>query len=181
MEQSGQTNTSPNAKPANPGQQAQFDLLLGRSRQIMGEAAEEWLGTLQADPVEGAVTLGTATLRQLAMMSEKAGQPVDPVVLINVGVQLVKDIAAVVNEAGLVPDEQIEGYLKDTMSRSMMEYLKMDAEDGLLSPEDKQRAAGMLEQAGPGMQAAAGGKPMQPMQGQDPGMLAQMQRRKGMQ
>jgi hypothetical protein len=174
---SGLTNDSPKAKPAEPKQQAQFDLLLGRCRQIMGEAADEWLATRAKEPVDGAVTLGTTTLRQMATMSEKAGQPVDPVVLIHVGIQLVKDVAAVANAAGLVSDEDLPGYLKDVMSQSMMEYLKADADDGLLSPEDKQRAQGVVDQAGPGMQQAMGPKagaepPMEP----DAGMLARMQK-----
>ena len=37
--------------------------------------------------------MGTQTLRYLAQQSEKAGQPVDPAVLLHVGVQFVKDIA----------------------------------------------------------------------------------------
>lgn len=48
----------------------------------------------------------------------------------------------------------------------MMAYLKMDAEDGLLSPEDKQRAQGMLGKAGKGMQMAAGEPGMEPMEGE---------------
>lgn len=156
---SGLTNTSPKAKPASKQQQAQFDLLLGRSRQLMEQNADEWLATLKAAPVDGAVTLGTTTLRQMAQMSEKAGQPVDPAVLLHAGVQLVKDVAAVANAAGLVSDEELPAFLKDVMSQSMMQYLKDDADEGLLSPQDKQRAAGVLDQAAP----------------QDQGMLAQMQ------
>lgn len=162
--QTGLTNTSPKAKPAEPKQQAQFDLLLGRSRQLMEKSAQEWMATLQQDPVQGAVTLGTETLRNLAQQSEQAGQPVDPVVLLNVGIQFCKDIAAIANAAGLVQDEELPNYLKDTMSQSMAEYLRMDAEDGLLSPEDKQRAEATLGQAG------AGQPPDEPQ-----GMLAKMQ------
>jgi hypothetical protein len=173
----GLTNTSPNAKRAEPKQQAQFDLLLGRARQMLAETGEELIATLQKEPVDGAVTLGTTTLRELVMMSEKSGQPVDPVVLIHTGVQLCKDIAAIANTAGLVSDEDLPQYLKDTMSQSMMAYLEMDREEGLLSPEEKQRAEDMLGQAGPGMQQAMGPKagaepPMEP----DAGMLAKMQR-----
>ncbi len=160
-QQTGLTNTSPKAQPADPKRQAQFDLILGRCRQIMGQAAQEWLATLEKAPVDGAVTLGTSTLRQVAMMSQKAGQPVDPVVLIHVGIQLVKDVAAVANAAGLVSDQDLPGYLKDVMSQSMMEYLKADAEDGLLTAQDKQRAAGVLQEAGmgPGMRQATGDEP----------------------
>lgn len=173
MEQ-GLTNTSPNAKPASQQQQAQFDLLLGRSRQIMGESAEEWLATLKKAPVDGAVTLGTSTLRQLVQMSEQAGQPVDPTVLINVGVQLVKDVAAIANEAGFVSDVNLEPYLQQVMQQSMAEYLRMDAEEGLLSPEDRQRAQGVVQQAQRPMQGGMQG--MQSMDEDEPGMLARMQK-----
>lgn len=142
----GFTNTSPNAKPATGAQQKQFDMILGRARQMMGETGEEWLSALKADPVQAAVTMGTQTVRELVMMSEKAGQKVDPAVLFHVGVQFVKDIAGVANAAGVVPDEQLPQYLKDVMSQSMMEYLQADAQDGLIKPQDKKAATGMLAQ-----------------------------------
>lgn len=162
MQAQGLTNTSPKAQPAAPKQQAQFDLLLGRCRQLMEKSAQEWLATLQKSPVDGAVTLGTETLRSLAQQSEQAGQPVDPVVLINVGVQFCKDIAAVANSAGLVPDDQLPQFLKDTMSQSIAAYLHADAQDGLLSPEDKQRAQQVLGGA-------------EPASAEPQGMLARMQ------
>lgn len=151
----GFTTNNPNAKPASAAQQKQFDLLLGRARQLMAENGEEWIGTLEADPVQGAVALGTNTVRELVDMSEQAGQQVDPAVLFNVGVQFVKDIAGVVNAAGLVPDEQLPQYLKDVMSQSMMEYLSADAKDGKI---DKKKADGLLAkmQQGGGAAAPAG-------------------------
>lgn len=159
----GLTNESPDATPASPEQQQQFDILLGRCRQVMGEAAQEWLATLQQDPVGGAVRLGTQTVRELVGMSEQAGQKVDPAVLLNVGIQLVKDIAAVVNEAGLVPDEHLPEYLQDVLQQSIGEYLRMDAESGVLSQEETARAQHLL--SGQGAPAA------DPQQG----MLARMQ------
>lgn len=149
----GTTNASPKAQPANPEQQAQFDLLLGRARQVMGEAADEWLATLEADPVDGAITLGTQTVRQMVQMSEQAGQPVDPVVLMHVGIQFCKDVAAVANEAGLVKDEDLPTYLQDTLQGSIAAYLEMDAEDGLLSGEDRERAKQMLASQQPAQPA----------------------------
>lgn len=59
-------------QPASPEQQAQFDMLLGRARQIMGETAEEWMQALKLDPVATAVKFGTQTLRHLAQQSEQA-------------------------------------------------------------------------------------------------------------
>lgn len=166
QQDTGLTNSSPQAKPASSQQQAQFDLLLGRSRQVMEKSAQEWLDTLKKSPVDGAVTLGTTTLRHLVQASEQAGQKVDPTVLINVGVQLVKDVAAVANAAGVVPDDKLPQYLKDVMQQSMAEYLNMDAEEGMLSPDDKARAQELVGGApAPAPGAAPGGE----------GMLAQMQ------
>jgi hypothetical protein len=170
----GLTNPTEGAQRASPGQQEQFDLLLGRSRQLMAKAGEEWLSALKAAPVQAAVTLGTTTLRSVAMMSQQAGQPVDPSVLLNVGVQLVKDTAAIANTAGFVSDEQLPAFLKDVLSQSIMEYMQADAKDGLMSPEAKQQAQGMLAkmQRGDGADAegaadmtgeamaAQGGQPM---------------------
>lgn len=151
----GFTNTSPNAKPASPLQQKQFDLLLGRCREMMGQTGEEWIAALKADPIQAAVSMGTDTLRTMAMASEKAGQPVDPAVLLHVGIQFVKDIAGVANAAGVLPDEEIEAFLKDVMSQSMAQYLSMDEADGLLSKDEKQQASGMLSQM-------EGGSPSEP-------------------
>lgn len=140
----GFTNDNPNAPKASAFQQKQFDLLLGRSREMMEKNGEQWLQAMQADPAEAAVTLGVQTVREMANMSEKAGQKVDPAVLINVGVQFIKDIAAVANAAGAVPDDQIEAYLKQVTSEFLMEYLRLDEEDGLLSPQEADQAQGML-------------------------------------
>ncbi len=178
-EKTGLTNTSPNAKPASKGQQAQFDLLLGRCRQMMEASAEEWLATLKQDPVQGAVMLGTGTLRELAMQSQKAGQEVDPAVLVQTGVQFLKDICAVANAAGFVPDDQLKPFLQDAMQQSMAEYLEMDRADGLLSPQDKERGAAIVDGAGQGAPAQPpdGMPPEEPMPEEEPqGMLARMQK-----
>lgn len=140
----GLTNTSPNAKPASGFQQKQFDLLLGRARQMMEHSSDEWMSALKSDPVQGAVTLGTQTVRSLVKMSEQSGQKVDPAVLFHVGVQFVKDIAGLVNAAGLVTDNQLEGFLKEVMQQSLASYLEDDAADGLIKPADKQAAKGLL-------------------------------------
>lgn len=142
----GFTNTSPNAKPPSEGQQQQFDMILGRARQVMEDAGQQWISALKADPMMAAVNMGTATIRQMATMSEKAGQKVDPTVLFHVGVQFCKDIAAVALAAGAIQEDEIEAFLKDSMAQSMMEYLKLDAEDGIISGKDKQQAQGMLAQ-----------------------------------
>lgn len=145
-------------KQASPAQQQQFDMLLGRARQLMASAGEQWIQALKADPVQAAVTFGVATLRKLAGMSTKAGTPVDPAVLFNVGINFIKDIAGVANAAGAVPDEQLPQYLKEVFSQSMAEYLKLDAKEGMMP---KAEAQGMLAK----MQ---GGSPAEPA-GEGPG------------
>lgn len=148
-------------QPASPEQQAQFDMLLGRARQIMGETAEEWMQALKLDPVATAVKFGTQTLRHLAQQSEQAGQPVDPAVLIHAGIQLVKDVAGIANEAGVVPDEKLEPFLQDVMQQSIAEYLRMDADEGLISPEQMQPGAEQPEPEGVNLaqMAQQGGQP----------------------
>ena len=148
-------------QPASPEQQAQFDMLLGRARQIMGETAEEWMQALKLDPVATAVKFGTQTLRHLAQQSEQAGQPVDPAVLIHAGIQLVKDVAGIANEAGVVPDEKLEGFLQDVMQQSIAEYLRMDADEGLISPEQTRPGAAQPEPEGVSLaqMAQQGGQP----------------------
>ena len=131
-EQPGTEQEGQSAKPASQEQQAQFDLLLGRARQVLGENGEQLMQALKTDPVKMSVMFGTRTLRQLATMSEKAGQPVDPAVLMHVGLTLIKDIAGLANEAELVPDEQLEGYIREVTQESLAEYMRMDADDGLL-------------------------------------------------
>ena len=160
----GLTNTSPNAKPASGFQQKQFDLLLGRARQMMEASSDEWISALKADPVQGAVTLGTQTIRSLVKMSEQAGQKVDPAVLLHVGIQFVKDIAALANAGGMVPDEQLEGFLKEVLQQSLSSYLEDDAADGLIKPQDKQAAQGLLAK----MQGEPQGEPAEPA-GEAPG------------
>lgn len=132
MAQQGQSEETSQAKPASEKQQRQFDLLLGRCRQVLGESADQWLQALEVDPVQAAVKMGTQTLRTLAMQSEEAGTPVDPAVLLHVGVTLVKDVAGIANEAGLVPDDKLESYLQEVMQLSIAEYMRMDADEGLM-------------------------------------------------
>lgn len=120
--------------PASAEQQAQFDMILGRARQLLGESAQEWRAAMDIDPAGAAVRFGTATLRFLAMESEKAGQPVDPAVLLHAGVQFVKDVAGLANDAGLVPDDQLEPFLQRVMQESIAEYMRLDADAGLMPP-----------------------------------------------
>ena len=127
------------AQLASPEMQAQFDTLLGSCRQIMGGTAEEWMQALKVDPVTAAVKMGTQTVRHMVTQYDKAGQPFDPAVIIHVGITLVKDIAGVANDAGLVPDDKLEQFLQQVMQESIAEYMRMDADDGLM-PEKGEKS-----------------------------------------
>lgn len=144
------TGTTGGKTPATPEQQAQFDMLLGRARQLLGESAEEWKAAMDIDPAGAAVKMGTQTLRFLAQESEKAGQPVDPAVLLHVGVQFVKDIAGLANDTGMVPDDQIEAFLQQVMQESIAEYMRMDADEGLMPPPEQLQQGGQQPPPAPG-------------------------------
>lgn len=190
MAQQGQPEEPSQAQPASQKQQRQFDLLLGRCRQVIGESAEQWLQALQADPVEAAVQMGTQTLRTLAMQSEEAGQQVDPAVLLHVGVTLVKDVAGIANEAGLVPDDRLEGYLQEVTQLSIAEYMRMDADEGLLqgapgAPEEDEASENEAME-GPGMDETPAHEAAEPEEAKEMGeedqmamQLAQIRAKKG--
>lgn len=143
MAQAGQApeqTTQP--KQASPEQQEQFDLLVGRARQLMAKDADIWLQALEASPVTAAVKMGTQVLRSLAQQSEKAGYPVDPAVLMHAGVTLVKDIAGIANDNGIVPDDQIEQFLQQVMQESIAEYMRLDADEGLMPEQGEPKLPG---------------------------------------
>lgn len=142
----GLTITTPGAPRASESQQAQFDMMLGRCRQVLGEMGPALLQIIQADPVRGVVKIGTKVLHEQATGAQQAGAQVDPTVLLNVGVQLVKDMAGIASEAGIVPDEQLEAYLHQVMQMAVAEYLRADTDAGLLSQKDREAAQAILAQ-----------------------------------
>jgi hypothetical protein len=127
----------PAQKQATPQQQEQFDLILGRCRQLMGETGQAWVAAMKKDPVRAAVSMGVQVVREVATMSDKAGSPVDPVVLIHVGLTLIKDIAGLANDGGMVPDEQLEDYIHQVTQMSLAEYMRLDADEGLLQKAEQ--------------------------------------------
>ena len=129
-------------KQASPEQQEQFDLLVGRARQLMAKDADTWLRALKLSPVTAAVKMGTQILRSLAQSSEKAGFPVDPAVLMHAGVTLVKDIAGIANDHDIVPDAELETYLQQVMQESIAEYMRLDADEGLMPEQGEQSLPG---------------------------------------
>lgn len=130
MAQPGQSAPTGGRKAAAPEQQEQFDLLLGRARQMLAKTGQEFTTAMSKDPVQASVSLGTTLLRSLVQMSEKAGQPVDPVVLMHVGATLVKDIAGIALDAGFIDKSQLKPFLKEVMQLSIAEYARRDADEG---------------------------------------------------
>lgn len=145
----------PVPKQASPQQQEQFDLILGRARQLMAETGPAWVSAIRKDPVMAAVKMGVQTVREIAKMSNDAGVPVDPVVLIHVGLTLIKDIAGLANDGGIIPDDGLEGYIQEVTQLSIAEYMRLDADEGLLDkavqsaeqPGHEQSEPGETEQA----------------------------------
>lgn len=137
----------PAPKQASPQQQEQFDLILGRARQLMAETGPAWVSAMRKDPVMAAVKMGVQTVREIAKMSNDAGVPVDPVVLIHVGLTLIKDIAGLANDGGIIPDDGLEGYIQEVTQLSIAEYMRLDADEGLL---DKAMQEGKKQPAAPG-------------------------------
>lgn len=147
----------PAPKQASPQQQEQFDLILGRARQLMAETGPAWVSAMRSDPVMAAVKMGVQTVREIAKMSDDAGVPVDPVVLIHVGLTLIKDIAGLANDGGIIPDEGLEDYIKEVTQLSIAEYMRLDADDGLLDKAG-QPAGQTAEQEQPGQEQSEPGE-----------------------
>lgn len=140
----------PAPKQASPEQQEQFDLILGRARQLMAETGPAWVSAMRSDPVMAAVKMGVQTVREVAKMSQEAGVPVDPVVLIHVGLTLIKDIAGLANDGGIVPDDQLESFIQEVTQTSIAEYMRLDADEGLLDGPAKQSMPESAEEAAEG-------------------------------
>lgn len=115
-----------------------FQLTLARVREALTKVAPDLDAALKADPVQGAVEFGVTAVREVAMAAQKAGRNLPFEVLLATGMQTIKDLAEIANDKGYLPDEQIEPMLKEAFQQSMTKYVQLDAEQGLISPEDMQ-------------------------------------------
>lgn len=152
-------------EPVDPRLIELANLTVSRVRQAMAANGPELASALKADPVQGAVEIGTGALREVAKAAEEAGKPLPFEVILVAGMQSLKDLAALASELGYLPDDQIEVFLKEGFQQSVRAYAQMDMQDGLIDDamlqevQQKVGAAGAQGMSGGGVlaQAAEGG------------------------
>ncbi len=150
-----------------------FDLVVARTLEALTSNAQDLDTALKADPIQATVMMGTSALRTVAKAADDAGKPIKFEVLIQAGMQVIKELGGIANEKGYLPDDQIDVFLKESFQQSLSQYAKMDIEDGDLAPEDLKKlsqfanpmekgaaAAGAVDQVKGALPAAAE-EPMQ--------------------
>lgn len=149
------------AEAPDPKAKELFDLVVARTMDALARAADDLDKALKADPVRATVEMGTAALRAIAQSADDAGKPIPFEVLVQAGMQTIKELGAIANEKGYLPDEQIESFLKEAFQQSLVKYARMDMSDGKIDQEtmEKIRAGrpAAPEAGGAGALAAAGG------------------------
>lgn len=162
-------------EPGEGGAQAGVDpklmelssLVVARVRDALAAAGEDLKTTLKADPVQGAVEIGTRAVREVAMGAEKAGRALPFEAILVAGMQVIKDMAEIAVELGYLPEDQIETFLKEVFQQSVRAYAKLDMDAGLIDQQSlaavqqKMGGATGAPQPGGGALAQAAG----PMQG----------------
>lgn len=113
-----------------------FDLVVARTLDALTSNAQDLDTALKADPIQATVTMGTSALRTVAKAADDAGKPIKFEVLIQAGMQVIKELGGIANEKGYLPDDQIDVFLKESFQQSLSQYAKMDIEDGDMAPED---------------------------------------------
>ena len=152
------------AKPT-PANRNLFNLATGRVMQALAQAGQALDTALKADPVQATVKFGTAAVHTVAQSAQAAGRPIPFDILIQVGMQTIKELGAIANEKGYLPDQQIGVFLKEAFQQSLAQYAQMDVQAGELDPR-------MLRQ----FVAQAGGQSGAPA---GPGALSSMQNNGG--
>lgn len=150
-----------------------FDLVVGRTLGALAKNGEDLDRAMRADPIRAAVEFGTSALRTVAMGASDAGKPISFEILIQAGMQVIKELAGIANDKGYLPDEGIETFLKEAFQQSLSKYTKMDADDGMIDPKDLEKAKAF---ANPAQEAAAKAGAVDQIQGRvtpQPGALAQ--------
>lgn len=121
-------------KQPTPQQRELFDLVVGRALRALAEDGAGLNAALKADPVQATVQFGTRALRAVAKSADDAGKPIPFEILLQAGIQMIKEIGAIANEKGYLPNEQIKTFLKESFQQSIAQYAKLDAEAGELDP-----------------------------------------------
>mgnify|MGYP000405538675 CR=1 FL=1 len=140
---------------AGAGQQkALFDLVVGRALDALSRDGPGLDAALRADPVKATVAYGTQALRTVAQAAQDAGKPIPFDVLVQCGMQVVKELGAVANDKGYLPDEQIPVFLKEAFQQSISKWAQADVQDGALDPRMLKQVIGMGQQGGGALAAA---------------------------
>jgi hypothetical protein len=124
-----------------------MNLVTARALDALAKSGRDLDLALKADPVRAAVQLGTSTLRTVAMSAEDAGKPLPFEVLMAAGINVIKELGAIANEKGYLPDDGIETYLKEAFQQSLVKYAQMDMTDGKIDAEAVQKMRGAVEGA----------------------------------
>lgn len=150
-----------------------FDLVVGRTLDALSKVGQDLDTAMKADPIRATVEFGTSALRTVAMGADDAGKPISFDIMIQAGMQVIKELGGIANDKGYLPDEGIETFLKEAFQQSLSKYTKMDADDGMIDPKDLEKAKAF---ANPGQEAAAKAGAVDQVQGRltpQPGALAQ--------
>lgn len=121
-----------------------FDLVVGRTLDALSQDADGLDSALKADPVQGTVGYGTKALRAIAQSAKDAGKPIPFDVLIGAGMQVIKEIGAIAQEKGYLPDEAVAPFLKESFQQSLVAYAKMDMADGSITPDMLKQVQGAV-------------------------------------
>ncbi len=152
-----------------------FDLVVGRTLNALAKIGEDLDVAMQSDPIKATVEFGTSALRTVAMGADDAGKPISFDIMIQAGMQVIKELGGIANDKGYLPDEGIETFLKEAFQQSLSKYTKMDADDGMIDPKDLEKAKAF---ANPGQEAQVKAGAADQVQGRmtpNPGTLAQAQ------
>jgi hypothetical protein len=150
------------AAKVDPKLVALVELVASRTMQALAQVGPDLDAALKADPVDAAVKFGTQALRQVVMAAMQAGKELPFDAIVNAGMVVIKELAAIANDKGYLPDEQIETFLKEVFQQSLAEYTRLDMKDGMLTQGDMQA---MQEKMGMGRPAAPKGALAQQAQG----------------
>lgn len=152
--------TTPTPEGADPRTRELVDLTVSRVLEVLTSQSRELMAAMQGDPVRAAVEFGTTAVREVAEAAERAQGPLPPEVLLITGVEVAKYIADVANQKGILPDAQIETFLKEVFQQSMTKYLDLDMKAGRVPPEQMQQMQQVLGSGGSsGARPAPGPRP----------------------
>jgi hypothetical protein len=130
-----------------------FNLLVARTMDALAKVGPQLDASLKADPIQGAVHFGTRALRSVVMAAMRAGKNIPFEIVVNAGMQVIKELASIANEKGYLQDSQIATFLKEVFQQSIAQYTKLDMDEGML---DKSEVAQIAQKMGMGAQAPRG-------------------------